>query len=549
MVKNAYDILGVKKTDSLRAIKVSYNRLLFKFKQEQSLYEDTQETYDEIVKAYKTIINLSTSNNKIIIYNESKKVNKYFGLKGYTIYKNSISPYILQQIKDELIAVPNVNNAFGPIEKFELYRESATKIYVPKQYGISKFGTAENKLPEPIKINIPFEGKLREYQNDIISEYMNSLNCGGGLLEIPCGRGKTVMGLKIASLIGLKTLVLVHKEFLANQWIERIKQFIPSAKIGRIQGNIFDVKDKDFVIGMVQTVSKRDFKDYELNEFKQFGLTILDEVHHLAAKIFVRSLFQVVTKYMLGLSATMKRADGLSYVFKYFIGDIVYKEEIEQNKNVIVKRYTYKTDDIAFNKVEKDMKGNTAFSTMITKLCTYKNRINYILSIIYKTIEEDPNQQMLILGHYKSILKYIYDDIKKTNIQVGYYIGGMKPENLKESESKQIIVATYAMAAEALDIKSLTTLMLVTPKKDVVQSVGRILRSGGGVIKSGQQSNPLIIDILDTHPIFIRHAIERKRYYKNQGYIIEDINDTPKETEENVDENDLFDEECLIKLD
>lgn len=543
MVKNAYEILGVKKCTSLNKINIAYKKLLCNIHQEGGFHEEIMARRKKIVDAYRTIINMSTLNKTIKSYdNKFGKVNTYFGLKGYTIYKNSISPLVLQQIKDELVAVPNVSNTFGPIDKFELYRESESKIYVPKLYGTIKFGETVCKLPEPTKINMPFNGELRDYQNEIVDEYIKSIPDGnGGLLEIPCGRGKTVMGLKIASLIGLKTLVLVHKEFLANQWIERIQQFMPSAKVGRIQGNIFDVKNKDIVIGMVQTISKKDFPQ---GTFTQFGLTILDEVHHLAAKIFVRSLFQVVTKYMLGLSATMKRTDGLSYVFKYFIGNIIYKEEPVQNANVIIKRYTYKTDDCIYNKVEKDLKGQTAFSTMITKLCTYENRTKYILSIVYKTIKENMDQQMLILSHCKNISEYIYNDISKHGISVGYYIGGMKQEKLKESESKQIIVATYAMASEALDIKTLTTLLLATPKKDIVQSVGRILRSGGGAIKSGQSSNPLIIDILDTHPIFIRHANDRKRYYKTQGYIIEDIGDAPKENDVKCE---VY-EECLIKF-
>ena len=73
--------------------------------------------------------------------------------------------------------------------------------------------------------------------------YISSTKDGGGLLEIPCGRGKTVMALKIAAELGVKTLVIVHKTFLANQWIERIRQFIPNARIGRIQGQTIDIDD------------------------------------------------------------------------------------------------------------------------------------------------------------------------------------------------------------------------------------------------------------------------------------------------------------------
>ena len=76
----------------------------------------------------------------------------------------------------------------------------------------------------------------------------------------------------------------------------------------------------------------------------------------------------------------------------------------------------------------------------------------------------------------------------------------MKEEQLKESESKKIILATYSMASEGLDIKTLTTLLLASPKTDIVQAIGRILRT--------KHTNPLVIDIVDSHDIFQRQFSE-----------------------------------------
>ena len=90
----------------------------------------------------------------------------------------------------------------------------------------------------------------------------------------------------------------------------------------------------------------------------------------------------------------------------------------------------------------------------------------------------------------------------------------MKPEKLKESEKKQIILATYAMAAEALDIKTLTTLVMATPKTDVTQSIGRILRV--------KDNNPLVIDIIDEHKVFKNQAKKRLVYYHKQNYEVRD---------------------------
>ena len=111
-------------------------------------------------------------------------------------------------------------------------------------------------------------------------------------------------------------------------------------------------------------------------------MTIVDETHHIAAEVFVRSLFQVVTKYVLGLSATMQRKDGLTKVFKMFLGDIIYSEKREGDDNVLVKAMTYSTDDVEFNKIKLDYRGNPQYSTMITKLCTFNNRSEFIINII-----------------------------------------------------------------------------------------------------------------------------------------------------------------------
>jgi superfamily II DNA or RNA helicase len=150
---------------------------------------------------------------------------------------------------------------------------------------------------------------------------------------------------------------------------------------------------------------------------------------------------------------------------------------------------------------------------MISKLCDYNRRSEFILTILSDLLIENSNQQIMILAHNKNLLKYLHDAIKHRNLAtVGYYIGGMKEIALKETEKKKIVIATYAMAAEALDIKTLTTLIMATPKTDIQQSVGRILRE--------KHSNPIVIDIVDNHEIFKNQWNKRKVFYKKQNYKI-----------------------------
>jgi len=438
----------------------------------------------------------------------------YLGAKGYTIYKECLEPAELSTLKEELNVRAYVPTSPIQPPSFPVYRETAKKLYIPRYFGIKQYGPPDAiKIPTGMDIAIPFNGALRDYQDNIIDIYLqhtDKVKGGGGLLEIPCGRGKTVIALKIISLLKKKTLVIVHKGFLLNQWIERIEQFLPAAKVGRIQGQVIDIENKDIVLGMLQSLS---MKEYPEDMFNSFGLTIVDECHHISSEVFSRSLQKIITFYTLGLSATMQRKDGLSKVFKMFLGDIVYKEKREDDDPVLVKAIEFRTTDEEFNKMCLDYRGNPAYSTMISKLCTFNHRSEFILTVVQNELKQKAGQQMMILAHNKNLLTYLYKAIEHRQIAtVGYYVGGMKEADLKKSELCQVIIATYAMAAEALDIKTLTTLLLATPKTDIIQAVGRILRV--------KHERPLVLDIIDTHDVFINQWQKRRKYYASNKYKI-----------------------------
>ena len=326
----------------------------------------------------------------------------------------------------------------------------------------------------------------------------------------------TVMALNIISELKKKTIVIVHKEFLLKQWVERIEQFLPTARIGTIQGKKIDIENKDIVIGMLQSLS---MKEYPKDTFSSFGLTISDECHHISAEVFCRSLFKIVTPYMLGLSATMNRKDGLTKVFKYFVGNVVYKEEREGDNNVNVNIINYSNNDPEYSKVEYNYRGQVHYAIMIRKLCEFNHRSEFIITVLKNIIEDGKNDQIMILAHNKSLLKYLFDAISYRKIAtVGYYVGGMKEKDLNITKTKQVIIATYAMAEEGLDIKTLSCLIMATPKKDVVQSVGRILRM--------KHNNPLVVDIVDQHDLFKRQSIQRLKFYKKCDYKIKETNIT-----------------------
>lgn len=441
----------------------------------------------------------------------------YLGQKGYTIPKIFLSNEEQIKIRNELTINPFSLYQIGQENDnkiYPAYRESSSKFYLPHYYGITNYGLPQSyKISEGKDINLLFNGKLRDYQEPVVNKFIQhceDVKYGGGLLELYCAWGKTSASLYIITKLRKKTLVIVHKEFLMNQWIERIQQFLPDAKIGKIQGPIIDIDDKDIVLCMLQSLIS---KEYPPSIFEEFGFTIIDEVHHISSQSFSNSLFKVVTKYMLGLSATMERKDGTTNVFKMFLGDIIYKSVRKEENDVCVRAIEYYIDDDDFNEVKYDYRGNPLYSTMISKLCEYNHRSEFILKILVDLLAENSEQQIMILAHNKNLLKYLHDAILHRNIAtVGYYIGGMKECQLKNSENKKVVIATYSMASEGLDIKTLTTLIMATPRTDIEQSVGRILRE--------KHNNPIIIDIIDSHNIFKNQWNKRKSFYKKQNYKI-----------------------------
>ena len=466
----------------------------------------------------KTNNNIKNDIKEPIIWPQN--LNTYLGQKGYTIMKNDLSVSQQLALKELLMVKPYVPGSPEQVQNtFPAYRESDKKMYVPRYFGEEIFGQAkEIKITEGADINLEFQGTLRENQVPVVEKYLKHVDTGGGgLLELPCGFGKTSISLHIISRLKKKTLVIVHKEFLMNQWIERIQQFLPTAKIGKIQGQVIDIDGKDIVLAMLQSLS---MKDYPSSLFDSFGLTIIDEVHHISSEVFSCALFKLVTKYMLGLSATMNRKDGTTKVFKMFLGDVVYKQERSKDEEVIVRGITYQIDDAEYNELELDFRGQTAASKMLSKICTYNRRSEFILKVLQDMIAENPKQQIMVIASYKNILNYFYEAINFRNIAtVGYYVGGMKEAALKISETKQVVLATFSMAAEGLDIKSLTTLFMVTPMTNIEQSVGRILRQK-------HEFAAVVVDIIDTHDNFQRQWSKRKAFYKKQNYKIIQTNST-----------------------
>ena len=467
--------------------------------------------------------------------------------QGYCIDITSISQDTIKDIMNDLIVIPyklDATKEDNEKSKFCLYTYSKDRLHiiVPRYYGINKFGMPQEEIFDPEDVDFVFTQSLRDIQTSVTEKcIMYMKKHGGGLLSVPCGFGKTVCALYIAHRIGLKTLVVVHKSFLIKQWIDRAKEFlnITDDRIGIIRQNKCIVEGKDFVVGMIHTIAKR---HYDQTTFNGFGLVIYDEAHHIACKFFSKALLKTSAQYTLALTATPYRGDRLIKVMYWFTGGTIYRECVKMNKNVIVKIINHRsTDKKLFVPKKKWFKGNMRADTgkMTTNICQIPSRNQKIIDMINTMRRTEPERKILVLSGRKAhleILKKGVDKAIQKDIELGlidddetfscYYVGGTKPADRQDAEERgDIIFATYDMANEGLDIKHLNTVILTSPKKDIIQSIGRIMRT---ILKSGD-IRPMIIDFADDLYVInnwlkSRTTIYFKCKYEVQHYYILDNN-------------------------
>jgi superfamily II DNA or RNA helicase len=234
-------------------------------------------------------------------------------------------------LKKELTVRADENAVGIRPPSFKVFRADKGTMCIPRHYGEERFGPAKDCRPQPTGANILFNGRLRDFQTDALKAFMATK--AGGVLSVYCGGGKTTIALAIAARLKLRTLVIVHKEFLANQWRERINQFCPGATVGLVQGDKCEL-EHDFVIGMIQTMCQR---THPIGTFDSIGLMIVDEAHHIGAPAFSQFMFKLCPKYTLGLTATPERKDGLTRLLYWFMGKAFFSvagEDVEKARGI-----------------------------------------------------------------------------------------------------------------------------------------------------------------------------------------------------------------------
>ena len=300
---------------------------------------------------------------------------------------------------------------------------------------------------------------------------------------------------------------------------------------------VYDIEVKDnhnFVIG-----TKIDNK----NQIEYIDGPVVSNCHHIGSEVFSRALNKVNFKYSLGLSATMTRKDGLTKVFKWYLGDIVYRNTKKKVDNVNVECHEYYNESPMYSREETLFNNKPNMARMINNICSFDDRTNYIVNIVKNIKNKENNRNILLLSDRREHLKDLKNKIDILNIgSCGYYVGGMKDNELQYTEDNcDIILATFSMAAEGLDLPKLDSVILCSPKSSIEQSVGRILRKK----IEDRIYIPLIIDIIDSFSMFINQSKKRIKYYKKCDYNIQHIKS--KETIDKQLNEIKLEGKCYIK--
>jgi len=419
------------------------------------------------------------------------------------ISKADLEPAKEQVLRRQLTVTPRKVGDYpgDPPSPIKLWVETETHMGIPREYyrenkkddhEVVYEYTMGAKLPSVLA----FEGELREEQNEALHCLLDTFPdeaCTGGLVRAAPGWGKTVWCCAAIATLNVPTLVVVHKEFLMNQWRERIQQFLPDAEIGHVQQDTCDFKGRHVVLAMVHSLAQKSYPD---DLYSYFGLVVTDEVHRIGAETWSAVPAKFAARWRLGVTATPRRKDRADNVFKYHIGSIFFTAH-EQRLKVKIKRVW---TDFKLVKTSRFNPSLAPRSLILKFLVASKQRNRRIAGQIISAAEA--GRKILVLSERLNHLdlldgcfregwreKHPKDDVPS----VGYYVGGMEEDERKESAQAQVIFATKQYASEGLDIPALDTLVIATPMGDVEQAVGRIQRP------HPDKKEPIVVDIRDDY--------------------------------------------------
>jgi superfamily II DNA or RNA helicase len=371
------------------------------------------------------------------------------------------------------------------VRVYFLCRDDPACIIVPK-FWERPMERASFCLPYPTLFN----GTLRPYQQNAAHMVMADLcTHGTAIAHLFTGWGKTVLAMFVATCIGLPVRVYVHKVSLSLQWAKAAGEFCPALNV------------------QIITVQKQLNSLEEMENFRE-GLVIFDECHHYAAHSFSKLLQSSCARYHLALSATDKRTDGLEVILHLYLGRPSVTN-LQLKSLPIVKRveFTGMEYTIRYKKVRGEM--TVDYTSMLSELCQSEKRNEFLM----KCALDHKDRKLLILTKRRNHAVELGNLLKPHHGNTRVLLGNMRPEQIEQitesSDAPVALIATFQVASEGFDMPCLDALLFATPSSSAQQEVGRVLRS--------QERQAVVIDVVDSCPVFRAQYTKRSRFYSSQG--------------------------------
>jgi len=381
--------------------------------------------------------------------------------------------------------------------------EDKTKGYIPFDWSLKNINNAKRpNRSEFSSINVKFNTTLREGQKQVKEEAISALNKRGSImLALYPGFGKTSLSIFLSSKIGLKTLIICHRIILLNQWEEAIKRFIDDAKVCLVKPGMSNKKIKEAEESQFLLVNAQNVKTLGEDFFKNIGvgLVIVDEIHLILCESLSECLGYLCPRYLIGLSATPYRADGLDKLLDFYFG-----EENKIIRELYHPHIVYKIDTrIKFEEDSKD------WNALITEQSSHEKRNKFIVDIILHFKDRHFLVLCKRIEQSKTIFNYLQEE--KENVSL------IAEDNNKFDKDSRIIVATTGKAGVGFSVDSIDSLILASDIQSYFeQYMCRCIRR--------EDVSPIIFDLVDDDKALKRHFTERKKVYEKAGGVIHSFN-------------------------
>ncbi|SDK73101.1 DNA excision repair protein ERCC-3 [Paenibacillus sp. OK060] len=360
--------------------------------------------------------------------------------------------------------------------------------------------------------------RLRPYQRDAVDAFEGSEGMGGsGLLVLPCGAGKTVIGMAVLERLQCECLILTSNTTSVRQWIQELqdKTTITNEQIGEYSGQKKQVKP--VTVATYQILTHRKSKDADFTHIKllserQWGLIIYDEVHLLPAPVF-RATADIQATRRLGLTATLVREDGCEQDVFSLIGPKLYDmpwKELEQQgwiANVQCQEIRIPfTPELRSNYLEAEVKHQFRLAA--------ENPAK--LAVIRRILDHHEGMPALVIGQYLDQLESIAREIEAPLIS-----GTMSQQErvkwfaaFRRGEIKTIVVSKVANFA--VDLPDAAVALEISgsfgSRQEEAQRLGRILRP-----KSGE-NKAYFYALVSEDSKEQEFALRRQMFLVEQGY-------------------------------